>query len=99
MDAGLAARRLPALADNARAEMGQGPVRPDRLPEHLLLCGAEEEGWDEVAGRHRPRNPAHLREARYPAARARSAARDREAARRTQRGRRGWRGRRLRTRG
>ena len=53
----------------------QGRIRPDRLPEHLLLFGAEEEGRAEVARRDRSGNSAHLREARHSAARARGAAR------------------------
>ena len=75
MDAGVAARRLPALAHHARAEMGQGRIRPDRLPGHLLLLRAEAEGRAEVARRDRPGDPAHLREARHPVARAGDAAR------------------------
>ena len=42
MDAGVAARRLQALADHARAEMGQDRLRPDRLSGPLLLFRAEE---------------------------------------------------------
>src|SRR5690242_18026002 len=57
VDAELAARRLPALADHARADLGAGEVQPDRLPGHLLLLGTEEEDRAEVARRDRPRNP------------------------------------------
>ena len=46
-----------ALADHARAEMGQGRVRPDRLSGHLLLFRAEEEGAA-VARRDRSGNSA-----------------------------------------
>ena len=80
MDAGLAARRLQALADHARAEMGQGRIRPDRLSEHLLLFRAEEGAA--VARRDRSGDSAHLREARHSAARARSAAGHPEGGRR-----------------
>ena len=59
-----------ALAHHARAEMGQGRIRPDRLSEHLLLLRAEAEGRAEVARRDRPGNSAHLREARHSVARA-----------------------------
>ena len=78
-----------ALADHARAEMGQGRIRPDRLSGHLLLFRAEEEGRAEVARRDRSGNSAHLREARHSAARARGAARRAEAGGRGRRARRG----------
>ena len=43
MDAGLAAGSLSALADHARADLGARRLSQDRLPERLLLFGAEEE--------------------------------------------------------
>ena len=42
MDAAVAARRLSALADHARADLGARRLPEDRLPGHLLLRRAEE---------------------------------------------------------
>ncbi len=85
MDAGLAARRLPALADHARAEMGQGRIRSDRLPGPLLLLRAEEEGRAEVARRDRSRKfcaPTRSSAFRCASARRCSASRSRRRGRR-----------------
>ena len=75
MDAQLAAGRLSALADHARAELGARALSEDRLSGPLLLLGAEEEGRAEVARRDRSGDPQDLREARHPAARAGNARR------------------------
>ena len=77
MDAGLAARRLSALADHARADLGARRLSEDRLSGHLLLLRAEAKAGAEVARRGRSGNPAHLREARHSAARAGDAGRRR----------------------
>ena len=74
VDARVAARRLSALADHARADLGARALSEDRLPGSLLLLRAEEEGRPEVARRGRSRNSQDLREARHSAARAGDAA-------------------------
>ena len=66
----MAPRRLSALADHGRADLGAGGIPEDRLPGPLLLCGAQEHGRAEVAGRGRSRAVAHLREARHSPSRA-----------------------------
>ena len=52
LDARLAARRLSALADHDRADLGAGPLSEDRFPGHLLLFRAED----------RPQGPKSLDE-------------------------------------
>jgi ribosomal protein L24E len=42
MDARMAPRRLSALADAGRADLGARRLSEDRLPGHLLLCRTEE---------------------------------------------------------
>ncbi len=71
LDAGVAARGLPALADHDRAGLGQGALPQDRLPEPLLLLGAEIDRRPQEPRRCRPGAAAHLREARHPAQGAR----------------------------
>ena len=48
-----------ALADHARADLGARRLSQDRLPERLLLFGAEEEGAG-LARRGRSGNPQDL---------------------------------------
>ena len=72
-----------AVADDEGADLAERQVRPDRLPGHHLLLGAEEEEGAEQPRRSRSGSARDLRQARHPARRA-------EAARR-RRGRRGVR--------
>ncbi len=76
MAARVAAQGLPPLAEDERADLGQRPLRPHRLPGDLLLRRPAEEGPEEPR-RGRPRDPQDLREARHPAAGARAARRRR----------------------
>jgi cysteine desulfurase len=70
VDADLAARRLPALAHHARADLGARRLSEDRLPGSLLLLGAEEERAGRSRSTRSIRKFCDLREARHPAARA-----------------------------
>ncbi len=89
LDAGVAARRVRALAGAGRAGVGAGPLPAHRLPGQLLLRRAQEEGRSEEPGRGRSGAAGDLREARHPAEGAGSAGRRRGRA--ALRGRRGVR--------
>ncbi len=68
VDAGLASRRVQALADDEGAGLGPGRLSEDRLQRHLLLRRPEDERGAEVARRGRSGDSLGLREARHPAA-------------------------------
>ena len=57
MAARVAAQGVSALADDEGADLAERPLRPDRLPGHRLLLGAEEEEGAEQPRRSRSRAP------------------------------------------
>ena len=72
--AGVAARvapqGVPPVAHDERADLAERQVRPDQLPGHHLLLGAEEEEGAEQPGRSRSGSARDLRQARHPDPRA-----------------------------
>ena len=74
--AGVAARvapeGVPHLADDEGADLAERQVRPDRLPGHRLLLGAEEEEGAEQPRRGRSRGARDVRQARAFRSRSRS---------------------------
>ena len=67
MDARVAARRVPPLADARRADLGARPLSKDRFPGHPLLFRAEEHAGTDLARGCRSRAAEGLRQARHPA--------------------------------
>ena len=67
MDARMASRRVPPLADARRADLGARPLSEDRLPGHPLLRRAEEHAGADLARRRRSGIAEGLRQARHPA--------------------------------
>ena len=68
-------KAYPPLADDEGADLAERQVRPDRLPGHHLLLGAEDEEDAQQPRRGRSRAQRDLREARHPARRAEAARR------------------------
>ena len=77
LDAGMAARGLSAVEEDGGAALGARPSHADRLPGRVLLRRAQEEGRAQDPGRGRSQAARNLRQARYPAARARGTRRRR----------------------